>query len=196
MGPSLRLGGRVELPSGKSIVWSVADGRRGRRWREVATRHGAVAWALLFETESDGRMARLEMSSAAGLLTLHPVGAGVLHGNVVTPTSIRHLSFPEAPGVSLFVVASPAAAAIALGSLAGTVALGETVRVTVLRIDARLEPQPATWDVSRVEERRWRLVSVPGEAPSSDAAPEVREVRLDGSGLVDLPGEMRWPLEL
>ncbi len=158
-------------------------------------RQEAVAWALLFETGPDGRMARLEMSSAAGLLTLHPVADGILHGNVVTPSSIRHLSFPDAPGVALFVVASPAAAAIALGSLAGTVAVGETVRVAVLRIDARLDPQPAGWDISRVEERRWRLVSVPGQGPSIPVAPEVREVRLDDDGLVDLPGRRVWPLE-
>jgi hypothetical protein len=187
----LRLGGRVGLPSGEVVVWSVADGRRGRRWRESVARDGVQLRAILFETDRSGRVERLEISSPTGLLTLHPDADGsTLHGNVVTPDGIRHLTFPWGTRDSLFVVGSPAAAAIALGRLAETVAIGATARVATIRIDTRLEPSPWAWDVSRVDERTWHLVEV-SDAP----APEERTVRLDADGLVDLPGCERWPLE-
>ena len=187
----LRLGGRVELPSGEVVVWSVADGRRGRRWRESVARDGVHLRAILFETDRSGRVERLEIASPAGLLTLHPDADGsTLHGNVVTPDGIRHLTFPWSPADSLFVLGSPAAAAISLGGLAQTIAIGATARVSTIRIDARLEPRPFAWDVSRVDERTWHLVEV-SDAPS----PEERTVRLDADRLVDLPGGERWPLE-
>lgn len=187
----LRLGGRVGLPSGEVVVWSVADGRRGRRWRESATRDGVLVWASLFETDRSGQVGRLEIASAAGLLTLHPDADGsTLHGNVVTPDGIRHLTFAWGAGGALFVVGSPAAAAIALGRLAQTAPVGATERVSTIRIDSLLAPRPGAWDVSRVDERTWRLVEV-SDAPS----PEERTVRLDEDGLVELPGGDRWRLE-
>lgn len=187
----LRLGGRVALPSGEVVVWSVADGRRGRRWRESVTRDGVQIRSVLFETDRSGRVERLEMASDAGLLTLHPdADDSTLHGNVVTSDGIRHLTFAWGTADSLFVVGSPAAAAIALGRLVQTTATGTTERVSTIRVDTRLEPNPFAWDVSRVDERTWRLVEA-SDAPS----PEERTVRLDEDGLVDLPGGERWPLE-
>lgn len=188
----VRLGGRVELPSGEVVAWSVADGRRGRRWRESATRDGILAWTALFETSPSGRTERLEMASAAGLLTLHPDRDGfTLHGNVVTPAGIRHLTFPWSDGDALFVGGSPAAAAIALGRLVRAEAIGSTVRVATIRVDARLEPRPSTWDVTRIDEQAWQLIEV-----SDAASPEERRVKLDGDRLAIVPGGVRWPLEL
>ncbi len=184
--PPLRLGGRATLPGSVVVVWSVADGRRGRRWREVATRGDAPVRSVLFETDGSGRVVRLEMATAAGLLTLHPDAApGVLHGNVVTPDGIRHLTLREA---ILFVAGSPAAAAIATARLSSEMTVGATRRVEVIRIDERLEPGEGSWEVSRVEGGTWRLVN------SDDG--EVREVRLDGNGLAVLPESASWPLEL
>jgi hypothetical protein len=182
----LRLGGRAVLPGGEVVVWSIADGRRGRRWREVTSLDGSVLRAVLLETDPAGRVVRLELSTAAGLLTLHPDRDGaVLHGNVVTPGGVRHLTLDEAV---LFIAGSPAAAAVALGRLSGQVAVGGAQRVDVIRIDDRLEPGEGSWDVTRLEERTWRLVSA-GDG-------EVRSVRLDGDGLAELPDGEAWPLEL
>jgi hypothetical protein len=190
-GRLLRLGGTVELPSGELVDWSVADGRRGRRWREATSRDGVLIRTTLFETDRSGRVQRLEMASAAGLLTLHPADDGAtLHGNVVTSVGIRHLSFAWDARYALFVDGSPAAAAIALGRLGQTLPTGATERVSTIRIDARLEPRPSSWDVTRGDERSWRLVEV-----SDGGSPEERAVRLDEVGLVDLPGGIRWPLE-
>ncbi len=182
----LRVGGRVALPAGEVVVWSIADGRRGRRWREVTSRGGAVSRSLLFETDPAGRVARLEIATTAGLLTIHPAGdPAVLHGNVVTPGGIRHLTLE--PGM-LFVLGSLAAAAIGLEALRDRVAVGATERVELIRIDDRLEPGEGSWDVTRIDVRTWRLVKV--------ADGEVRTVRLDEDGLVELPGGATWPLEV
>ena len=46
------------------------------------------------EVAPNGRVTRLELTTGAGLLTLHPEpDESALHGNVVTPTGIRHLAF-------------------------------------------------------------------------------------------------------
>ena len=50
-GEGLRRGGRATLPTGELIVWSIADGRRGRRWREVTSVAGTVVRAVLLETD-------------------------------------------------------------------------------------------------------------------------------------------------
>ena len=48
----------------------------------------------MLEVDAEGRPTRLELSGAAGLLTLHPsADQRELHGNVVTPDGIRHLRF-------------------------------------------------------------------------------------------------------
>ena len=47
--------------------------------------------SLLFETDPAGRFAHLELSTAAGLLTLHPESDGTLHGNAVMAEGIRHI---------------------------------------------------------------------------------------------------------
>jgi hypothetical protein len=181
----VRVGGRAVLPSGEVVVWSVADGRRGRRWREVTSRDGDILRAVLLETDPAGQVVRLEMATASGLLTLHPErDESVLHGNVVTRDGIRHLTFREA---LLFVVGSPAAAAIALGSLSNEIAVAATQRVDVLWIDDRLEPGEGSWEVTRLEERTWRLVD------ALDG--EVRTARLRADGLAELPDGETWPLE-
>jgi hypothetical protein len=88
----MRRAGRGRLPDRGSVVWSVAEGSRGRRWREVRRDgRGVVVSSLLYETHPDSRFAHIELSTAAGLLTLHPEGDGTLHGNVVTDAGLRHL---------------------------------------------------------------------------------------------------------
>ena len=73
------------------MTWSVAAGSRGRRWREVVAAEGTVRSSLLLELDPDGRFSHLELSTAAGLLTLHPEGDGTLHGNAVTHNGVRHV---------------------------------------------------------------------------------------------------------
>jgi hypothetical protein len=76
---------------GSAVVWSVAEGRRGRRWREVVVEGDAIRSSLLLELDPDGRFSHLELATAAGLLTLHPEAGATLHGNAVTSSGIRHV---------------------------------------------------------------------------------------------------------
>jgi hypothetical protein len=87
----LRVAGTGRSPDGASVTWSVAEGRRGRRWREAVVRDRAVVHSLLLELDPDGRFAHLELTTPAGLLTLHPEGNGTIHGNAVTGAGITHV---------------------------------------------------------------------------------------------------------
>jgi hypothetical protein len=88
----LRRAGSGRGPGGSQVVWSVAEGRRGRRWREVViASDGGIRSSLLLELDPAGRFSHLELSTAAGLLTLHPERDGTLHGNAVTAAGVAHV---------------------------------------------------------------------------------------------------------
>ncbi len=189
MNDPLRLGGRATIIGGDSITWSVAEGVRGRRWREAVERDGVLLRSLMLEVTAAGRPTRLEVTTTHGLLTLHPEpDERMLHGNVVTPSGIRHLRFDWSPEHDLLVLGSPACAAVGLGRLAGSLGVGDATAMTLLRIDDTLEPRLVTWTATRTGQRDWSLLS-----PSGD---EERRLTLDETGLVALPDASTWPLEL
>jgi hypothetical protein len=137
----LRRAGRGRLRDGSTVVWSVSEGTRGRRWREMRrTAEGVLITSLLLETHPDGRFAHIELSTAAGLLTLHPEADGTLHGNVVTVLGIRHvIGLAWAPQSVVLVEGSVIASAAAMRTLAGDAADG--VRITLdLEVVAIHEP--------------------------------------------------------
>ncbi|MDP9481850.1 MAG: hypothetical protein M3P84_01355 [Chloroflexota bacterium] len=196
-GASIRRGGQAVLPTGELIVWSIADGRRGRRWREVVSADGTVVRAVLIESDQAGRLTRLEIATAAGLLTLHPDGEGtLLHGNVVTPAGIRHLTFDR---TTVLVDGSPGSAAILVAGMADVMEVGAWTRIELVWLDDRLVPTAAPWAVSRIEPRAWRLVAMPaadgGGGPGSGGGGGERIVRIDEDGLPTLAGDA-WPLEI
>jgi hypothetical protein len=162
----VRLAGSVRRGDGTLVTWTLAEGRKGRRWREVVTSDdGGMRWALLYETDPDGAFSHLELASAAGLATLHPEGDGTLHGNVVEPEGgVRHIvGAPFEPGSALLVAGSlVAAAAVAAGHPPGSAA-------TVL------DPLGLTLDVRAIVE--------------GDLSP------VDQDGAPRLPGGAIWPLE-
>jgi hypothetical protein len=127
----VRLAGRGRLADGSTVVWSVSEGRRGRRWREVhRSADGVVITSLLLETDPAGRFAHTELSTAAGLLTLHPEADGTLHGNVVTDGGLRHVrGLPWTTSSVVLVEGSVIASAAATRILGGSVAHG--VRITL-----------------------------------------------------------------
>jgi hypothetical protein len=89
----LRHAGHGRAEDGTLVTYTVAEGRRGRRWREVVVSGEArgIRSSLLLELDPDGRFSHLELSTAAGLLTLHPEPDGSLHGNAVTAAGVRHV---------------------------------------------------------------------------------------------------------
>ncbi len=122
----LRRAGRLDLGKGETVLWSVAEGRRGRRWRSVRRNAPggddavSLVSSLLIEVDPDGRWTRLELATARGLLTLHPEpGGAAVHGNVVTPHGVEPLAFPWSRRHHLVVAGEPVADA-ALGSPYGS----------------------------------------------------------------------------
>lgn len=105
----LRRAGRGRLPDGRTLLWSVAEGRRGRRWRSsTLDADGHVVLVLLLEMDVQGRFARLEVTTRSGLLTLHPEpGGSRVDGNVVHPDGVRPIAVPWGPGHVLRVADSP-----------------------------------------------------------------------------------------
>lgn len=154
-----RLAGHARLADGSRISWMVADGHRGRRWRaSTLSPDGRLVQTLLLEVTPDGRATRLEVAAPEGLLTLHP-GAGddALHGNVVRDGGVEHITLPWSAERGLLVGASPIAAVVALAGMALRVGVGEGGFLAGVDVGPGLEVRPATWQVERLGERRWRI---------------------------------------
>jgi hypothetical protein len=191
MSESLRRAGAGLLPDGSTLVWSVADGRRGRRWRAVASLDGVISHALLLEVDTDGRPSRLELTTPAGLLTLHPEeGGGALHGNVVAAAGVRHLRLPWSTEHGLEIDGRPIASAVTAHRLAGSLAVGEGRTVPVVAIAADLTLLETRHRYTRVGEGEWRIE--PTVADRGQATLEVDE-RGVPAGLAEA---REWPLEL
>ena len=184
----VRRGGRATLPDGAEIAWSVADGRRGRRWRTATTRGGALETALLLEVAEDGRPARLELATAAGLLTLHPEAAGALHGNAVTTGGVRHLTLAWSDEHALELEANPVPSAVTAARLAPTVAAGNAKAVHVVVVGHDLVVREAERRFERLDGAgSWRIVG-DGHATLLDVDPDGLPVWPEPSA--------DWPLEL
>jgi len=187
----LRRAGTGRLPGGRRLTWTVAGGSRGRRWRTITTSaDGRLVEVLLLETTPAGALARLELATASGLLTLHPETTGtMLHGNVVRPSGIDHVSLPWSGDHVLLAGTSPMTGAVAAALLADRVGTGEGASVPAVYIGGRLEVRPATWRAARVGERRWWLLAADGGTSLA--------VTLDDDGIpASLEAAEGWPLEL
>ena len=184
----VRRGGHSRNPLGDLITWSEAERECGTRWRESLERDGELSRSLLIEASRDGRPTRLEMTTHAGLLTLHPEpDQSALHGNVVTRGGIRHLAFPWSPEHELFVPASPASATIGIRRFAGSMVVGAAITVDLVYVDDELDPRPARWRVERIGSHGWHLHDIDGS--------EERRLTVADDGRPVLLDEVVWPLE-
>jgi hypothetical protein len=181
----LRRGGRLVDVHGAETTWSVAEGRRGRRWRWTATdRGGGFVAAHTLELDPEGRFGRLESVTGGGLLTLHRESDGSLHGNRVTGGGIDHLVIP-APAPELVIVGS---GPLGLAALAGGDRLAVAAALDVVEIRDDLGVRVAGCRVERPEARTWEL--------HSDRA--TWRATVDNDGLPTASGAGRvesWPLE-
>ena len=96
----LRVGGRGAGADGVEVVWSVAEGSRGRRWREARSTAAGIKTSLLLETDPSGLFAHLELSTPTGLLTLHPETDGSLHGHAVVGERGEELGVEHVVGLA------------------------------------------------------------------------------------------------
>ncbi len=146
----LRRAGRLPLPGDGDVIWSVAEGRRGRRWRALRRdSRGAIVSDLLLEVDPAGRWSRLELATGAGILTLHPEpDRSAVHGNVVTPSGVRPLAVAWSPAHRLLLPGDPVAAvALGMGSADAVAGPGIVVGadLSVTATDA-IEPPAAPSD--------------------------------------------------
>ncbi len=179
----VRRAGHGLSPDGTSVNWSIAEGRRGRRWREVRARDGGVISSLLLETEPDGRFSHLELSTAAGLLTLHPEGDGALHGNSIGPDGIRHVTgLPWAPDGMVLLEGSSIAQAAAVTMLRRSIEPGDALDVESLIIGLNLSLDRHGASVQRITDDIWAFESGDQIEVAADGTPRLLRAA-------------EWPLE-
>lgn len=89
----LRRAGRGRIDRDSTVVWSVAEGSHGRRWRWEVTEPKGLAVAGLAERLPSGAFGRLELTISGGLLTFHPDQVGTsAHGNIVVAGGVRPIA--------------------------------------------------------------------------------------------------------
>jgi hypothetical protein len=179
-----RVAGWGRGPDETVVTWTVAEGRKGRRWREVVARGEDVVHALLLETDPTGRFSHLELARADGLWTFHPETDGTLHGNHVAATAgVRHIAGrPFAPDDALLVEGSLVSlAAIAWRHAAKDLGVFPVAGV-VIGADGTLDERPEI-RVERLSATRWQV---------GEGSP----IEIDDSGLPILDSGDTWPLEV
>ena len=180
----VRVAGRLELADGATLSWSAADGSRGRRWRAVSMVNGSITTLVLLEVDLRGRPSRLEVTTRAGMLTLHPSPDGrEIHGNVVSSAGrgVRHLAFPWGPQHELELAGRPGPTIVALHRRQAAVPIGASVEVEVLVIGLDLAVVAGRRRFERLSTARWRVT------------PSGTEFEIDPDGLP--VGGARWALE-
>ncbi len=185
----LRVGGRTILSDGATMIWSVAEGRSGRRWRSMTTRDGSTGTDVLLETAADGRASRLEVTTSSGLLTLHPGPDGSsLHGNTVTTAGIRHHDLPWSQTHVLLVDRSPLSEAAAIAPLGERLGVGEGAWFGSVVVDAALVPRVGQALVVRIAPTTYTIAST--------TIGDERTVVVDAAGLPTGGAATLWELEL
>ena len=139
----VRRGGFARLADGVTITWSVADGRRGRRWRTAtADPDGTLESVLLLELAPNGSLSKLELAGSHGLLSLHPE-AGLLHGNVVSADGVRHLRFEWSSAHALVLERWPVPM-VAVARSAVPTGVGERRALPAVVVTSNLEVAPGS----------------------------------------------------
>ena len=179
----LRVAGWGSAADGTTVTWSVAEGRRGRRYREVLSRDGAVVHALLLETTPDRRFAHLELAREGVLVTAHPEPDGTIHGNTIAAdgSGVRHLiGLATGPEGLVMVDGSVMAAAAIAWQLRDIVEAGGRATFEGVSIDSRghVEIDEAL-SVERLSPTRWRIA----HAPAVDVGEDGRPILADGATL-------------
>jgi hypothetical protein len=153
---------------------------------------------LMLEVGTDGRPGRLEVATAAGLLTLHPEADGAsAHGNVVGPDGVRPLAFDWSPGHWFESRQGPLVSAAMCRALRSQLRTGEFRVVPGLHVDDELRVSRGVRGVTRLTDSRFLIT----EADQSgwELSFDDDGLPIFGAGERRLPGSTAapvWPLEL
>jgi hypothetical protein len=178
----LRRAGTGRLADGAVLVWSVAAGQRGRRWRAQRLEDGAVAASVLLEIDRGGRPSRLEVDAADGLLTLHPEDdRRSAHGNLVSAAGVRPLAFEWTEAGAFLVADLPIGEVATVGRLARELGVGERASVPVLVVDRHLGVSVGVRAFVRLSNGGWRCDDEP--------------CLVEPDGTPHLDDGRSWPLE-
>lgn len=191
--PRVRLAGHGIDRLGRAVTWTIADGERGRRWREATAgtdladgASGGLAHAVTLETGHAGQWLRLEVAAAAGLLSLHPDRDGSINGNVVSEGGVRHIAKGVVEPPLVDVRDSLVAETALCRALERQVAAGEGSTVSVVRVLPTLDVEVAQLQVMRTDARTWELTDTDG----------IRTVSMGDRGApVTSDAGAKWPLE-
>jgi len=171
---------------GRDVTWTVAEGRHGRRWRELAIEPAGATRSLTLETDGHGAWQRLELAGGSGLLTLHPESDGSIHGNVASRTGVRHLSLGAVKPPRVDVPGSLVAEAALCWSMVRHVRVGERKTISVVSVAEPVSAGIVELSVDRRTTGTWELRD----------GDRRRLVEIDDAGLpVAHVGSQRWPLE-
>ena len=159
----VRRAGRAGLLHGSVLLWSIAEGARGARWRASTRRGDGLLSHLLLEVGRDGRPGRLEITTAAGQLTLHPAPDGLsAHGNVVSARGVRPLVHEWSTRHWFGSRESPVMAAAMVRSLRGEMGVGEFRVVPGLHVEDDLQVGQGQRGVRRLTDARWQIEEIDG----------------------------------
>ena len=185
----LRRAGSGRLTDGSRLVWTVAEGSRGRRWRWTHTTNAGLASVGLLELDEQGAFSRLELGSPVGLLTLHvDDSGGEVHGNVAGPAGMQHLRFLWSSDNSVLVDGEPLVAAAMCHRLAGRFDPRPTHEHGLLLVEPSFAVRDTLGWFTRESETRWRI--------ELSQARRFR-IAIDAQGLPTALGdESSWPLEV
>jgi hypothetical protein len=179
----VRRAGAGRLRDGGQVTWTVADGSKGRRWREAVTDSAGLRHSLLFESDRGRRFSHLELATRAGLLTLHPEGDGTVHGNVVDAAGVRHVVGLAWEPRGLVELQGSAVTAAACAWLLDRPGGEASAPVTVLRISVVLALDVERVALDRYADGSWGVGGATRFVAGRDGLPVIA----DGSS---------WPLEL
>ena len=189
--PRVRLAGHGVDRLGRAVTWTIADGERGRRWREATGSAGAdtatsLAHAVTIETGHAGQWLRLEVAAPAGLLSLHPDRDGSINGNVISETGVRHVALGVVQPPLVDVRDSLVAETALCRALERLVAAGEGITLSVMRVSPSLDVAIGQLQVMRQDGRTWELTDDDG----------IRSVSMGDRGAPVTAGAgAKWPLE-
>ena len=179
----LRMGGRGTTAAGRSVIWSVAEGGKGRRYREVRRAGEGIAHSLLLETDPEGRFSHLELSTPSGLLTLHPEADGTLHGHAIVSDGVEHVAGLDwEPDAIVAIEDSVVCVMAAAHLLRPTLDVGSSLARHAAWIPPTLWVEIRPIRVGRAPGGTWQLGS---DGP----------IEIEPTGVPVLAGGETWPLD-